>query len=105
MTQAQKLLTALRQGPLSLNQVLAIPGLAAEYRRTMTDLRQQGYRIVYHKVRNCQGCRRESFLGVILRSDPDDCPATQRQENIYRLEAEPAHHEANGQLSFLASAT
>ena len=94
LTQGQRLLAALQQHPLSLNQTLALPGLAAEYRRTMTDLRKLGYVITHHRAKNCAACE-PAVSGV-------RCPAMERGENVYRLEGRPPTVEAkNGQLFFV----
>ena len=91
MTQAQRLLARLRQGPATLNQLLD-PSLrlAAEYRRTMTDLRHEGYVIIHHRYRSCDYCS--------IRPRSAECPARVAGQNLYTLEAEPARVEANGQM-------
>ena len=53
-----------------------VVGLAAEYRRTITDLRHQGYEIAYHKAPGGKGWS--------------------------TLDAIPARLETTGQLSFIA---
>ena len=91
MTQQQRLLARLRQGPVTLTQLLDPQlRLAAEYRRTMTDLRHLGYNITYHRYRYC------GFCAVCGREA--ECPARLLGQNVYKLEAEPARVEANGQL-------
>lgn len=81
MTQQDAILCLLREGPKTLTQILASPyGLAAEYRRTMTDLRKEGFVIRYHRAKTCK-------CDPVF---PICCPARVRGESVYRLESEPA---------------
>jgi len=90
MTQSQRLLARLRQGPATLNQLLDPQlGLQAEYRRTMTDLRHEGYAIIHHRTRFCEYCS--------IRRRDAECPARVAGQNLYTLEAEPVRVEASGQ--------
>ena len=91
MTQSQRLLARLRQGPATLNQLLDPQlGLQAEYRLTMTDLRHEGYAIIHHRYRYCDYCSMRRT----------DCPAHVIGQNVYKLHAEPPKVEANGQMAF-----
>ena len=93
MTQSQRLLARLRQGPATLNQLLDPQlRLAAEYRRTMTDLRHEGYAIIHHRTRFCEYCS--------IRQRRAECPARAAGQNLYTLEAEPARVEVGGQMAF-----
>ena len=89
MTQAARLLLRLREGPATLAQILQVPGCAAEYRRTFTDLRKEGYEIVHHRLRHCEYCS--------IRRQSASCPAFVLGENVYKLHTEPVRVEANGQ--------
>ena len=91
MTQADTILALLREAPKSLQQIAAHPaGIFYEFRSRVSELRQQGYVIVHHKVKHCKACEVE-WSGV-------RCPAMERGEDVYRLEAEPANVGADGQL-------
>ena len=48
MSQKQAVLILLRSGPKSTNEIINSPfGLAAEYRRAVSELRKEGFRIDY----------------------------------------------------------
>lgn len=89
MTQADRLLLRLREGPATLAQILQVPGCAPEYRRIFSDLRKEGYEIVHHRLRFCDYCS--------IRRQTASCPAFVMGENCYKLHAEPVTVEANGQ--------
>lgn len=93
MTQSQQILCLLREGPKTLRQIAAHPsGVFYEFRSRVSELRHEGYVIVHHRYRHCTYCLERGCL--------DDCPARVAGQNIYKLEAEPARVEANGQLAF-----
>lgn len=89
MTQADRLLLLLRDGPKTLSQILTAHGLAAEYRRIMSDLRKEGYEIIHHRLRHCEYCS--------IRRQTASCPAFVIGENVYKLHTEPVTVEPNGQ--------
>ena len=102
MTQSEILLSALRTGPKTLNEILELPRCAAEYRRCFSDLRAVGYDIRHHRVKNCKVmlCRHEPVPlmtpGVSIAQEnvfalmAASCPAKVRGKDVYSLESEPA---------------
>jgi len=94
MTQSTQIIQLLREGPKTLGQFRNTT-VFYELRSRISELRAQGYAIRHHKVRHCKACR---FVDGEDFYDPARCPASQRGDNVYRLEGEPARVEANGQL-------
>ena len=97
MTHASGLLLLLRDGPKTLGEIFHADGgrYCAEYRKTFTLLRQNGYDLRLHTIRRhgeCPGC---SVMGFPA---PASCPARQRGEAVYKLHAEPPVVMADGQL-------
>ena len=102
MTQSETLLSALRAGPKTLNEILELPRCAAEYRRCFSDLRDMGYDITHHRVKNCKGmmCHYEPIPlmtpGISIVTEQTmalvaaSCPAKVRGKDVYSLDSEPA---------------
>ena len=102
MTQAAQVIQLLKEGPKTLGRFRSTP-VFYELRSRISELRSQGYDIRYHRVRNCKACVAQAFVcadSVGGQLNLSMCPARQHGENVYRLEAEPARVEANGQLVF-----
>lgn len=56
MTQREAVLLLLRSGAKTTTQIIQAPyGLAAEYRRAISDLRKEGYVITYHMGKGGSG--------------------------------------------------
>ena len=96
MTQRAAILLLLREGPKTTAELIRAPyGLAAEFRKWISLIRQDGGDIRYHRLRkdgSCPGC---SVMGY--EASPN-CPAKQRMESCYKLHSEPPVREPNGQL-------
>lgn len=99
MTQRSAILLLLREGPKTTIELIRAPyGLAAEFRKWISLLRQDSYDIRYHTIRkdgSCPGC---SVMGFAANAD---CPAKARMESCYKLHAEPYVREPSGQPAFL----
>jgi len=97
MTLASGLLLLLREGPKTLSEIFHADGgrYCAEYRKTFTLLRQEGYDLRLHTIRKSGGCPGCSVMGFEALSN---CPAKQRGEACYKLHSNPPAVTADGQL-------